>query len=69
MKLRKIEILIIGLCAIAALLCGIGSSLAPYFFVSSSTIGIVDSKKNKVLSGFLINGIFLLLNLYNIIRQ
>ena len=69
MKLRKIEILIIGLCAIAAFLCGSGNSLAPYFFVSSSTIGIIDSKKNKALSGFLINGIFLLLNIYTIARQ
>ena len=64
MKLRKIDYVTVFLCAVAAALCGIGSPLSAPCFVLSSTIGLIDSMKNKVLSGALINGIFLTLNLF-----
>lgn len=65
MKLRKIDYIIIFLCAFAAALCGIGANYACVFFILSSGIGLVDSINNKILSAALINGIFLTLNLYN----
>ena len=64
MKLRKIDYITVFLCAIAAALCGAGSPFSAPCFVLSSSIGLIDSMKNKVLSGALINGIFLTLNLY-----
>lgn len=64
MKLRKLDYITIFLCALAAALCGAGSPLSAPIFVISSSIGLIDSIKNKVLSGTLINGIFLTLNLY-----
>lgn len=64
MKLRKIDYITVFICALAAALCGAGSPLSAPCFVLSSSIGLVDSMKNKVLSGALINGIFLTLNLY-----
>jgi hypothetical protein len=64
MKLRKLDYITIFLCALAAALCGAGSPLSAPIFVISSSIGLIDSIKNKVLSGALINGIFLTLNLY-----
>ena len=64
MKLRKIDYVTVFLCAGAAALCGSGSPLSAPCFVLSSTIGLIDSMKNKVLSGALINGIFLTLNLF-----
>lgn len=65
MKLRKIDYVIIFVCAIAAALCGVGSKFAAPCFVLSSSLGLVDSIKNRILSAALINGIFLTLNLYN----
>lgn len=62
--MRKIDYITIFVCAIAAALCGIGSSLSAPCFVLSSSIGLIDSIKNKVLSAALINGIFLTLNLF-----
>lgn len=56
------------LCAIAAALCGVGSPLSAPMFCVSSIFGLVQSVKAKVVSGALINGIFLVLNLYNTFR-
>ena len=53
------------LCAVAAALCGVGSSLSAPMFCVSSIFGLIQSVKAKVVSGALINGIFLVLNLYN----
>lgn len=62
--MRKIDYVTIFVCATAAALCGVGSPLSAPCFVLSSTIGLIDSIKNKVLSAALINGIFLTLNLF-----
>ena len=69
MKLRKVEIISICFCALAALLCGMESCAAAYVFIISSSIGLIDNLKNKVASGSIINIIFLLLNIYNAICQ
>jgi hypothetical protein len=69
MKLRKIDYVIVFICAFAAALCGTGSPLAAPYFVLSSSIGLIDSMKNKVLSGALINGIFLTLNLFMTLKN
>ena len=58
MKLRRIDYVSVIICAIAAALCGVGSPFSAPCFVLSSTVGLIDSMKNKVLSGALINGIF-----------
>lgn len=63
MKIRKIDYLIIFICAIAAALCYCNSKYSAPLFIISSTLGICDSIKNKILSAALINGIFLTLNL------
>lgn len=68
MKIRKIDYIIIFLCAIAAALCGVGSPLSAPVFVFSSSIGVIDSIKNKLITPALVNGIFLTLNLYNTFR-
>lgn len=68
MRLRKIDYMTVFLCAIAAL-CGAGSPFSAPCFVLSSSIGLVDSMKSKVLSGALINGIFLTLNLFMTIKN
>ena len=62
--MRKIDYIIIFLCACAAALCGCGSWMSAPLFVISSTLGLYDSARKKVLSAALINGIFLTLNLY-----
>lgn len=64
MKLRKVEYLTIFMCAIAAAFCGVGSPLSAPCFVVSSSIGLLDSINKKVLSGAIINAIFLTLNLF-----
>ena len=64
MKLRKIDYISVFMCAVAAALCGAHSIYSAPVFVVSSSIGLIDSMKNKVLSGALMNGIFLTLNLY-----
>lgn len=68
MKMRKVDYLMIFVCALAAALCGAGHSLSAPLFVLSSSLGLVDSIKKRVLSAALINGIFLTLNLYNTIH-
>lgn len=60
----KIDYITIFICAIAAALCGVGSPWSAPCFVLSSSIGLIDSIKNKVISAALINGIFLTLNLF-----
>lgn len=62
--MRKIDYVTVFICAIATALCGIGNPLSAPCFVLSSSIGLIDSIKNKAVSGALINGIFLILNLY-----
>ena len=64
MKLRKVEYLTIFMCAVAAAFCGVGSPLSAPCFVVSSSIGLIDSINKKVLSGAIINAIFLTLNLF-----
>lgn len=68
MKLRKIDWIMIYLCAIAAALCYIGSPLSAPCFVCSSSIGMTDSIKHKVLTGAIINGIFLTLNIAILVK-
>lgn len=67
--MRKIDYVTVFVCAIAAALCGIGSPFAAPCFVLSSSIGLIDSIKNKVISAALINGIFLTLNLFCTFRN
>lgn len=62
--MRRIDYIMIFLCACAAALCGCGHWLSAPLFVVSSSLGLYDSIKKKVLSAALINGIFLTLNLY-----
>lgn len=62
--LRQIDYISIFVCATAAALCGAGIPFSAILFVISSSIGMIDSIKNKILSAALINGIFLTLNLY-----
>lgn len=65
--MRKIDYIVVSLCALAAFLCGIGNCFAAPVFVLSSTIGLIDSIKNKVVAAACVNLIFLTLNLYNTI--
>jgi hypothetical protein len=62
MKLRSIDYIMIFSCALAAGLCYAGSNWSAPMFILSSSIGLVDSTRNKVLTGAIINGIFLALN-------
>lgn len=66
--MRKIDYVCVFLCAIAAALALVGSPVACVAFSVSSSVGLVDAIKNKVLPSALINGIFLVLNLYNVFR-
>lgn len=61
--MRKIDYVVVFVCALAAALCWVGSPFSAPCFCISSIIGLVDSIKNKVISAALINGIFLTLNL------
>ena len=61
--MRKVDYATIFICALAAALCYIDSPFAAPTFCISSTLGLVDSVKQKVLPACLINGIFLTLNL------
>lgn len=69
MKMRKIDCVVVAICAVAAILCGINHPLSAPTFVLSSTIGLNDAMKNKVLPSALINGIFLILNVVSCIRN
>lgn len=68
MKLRKIDYVTVFICALAAALCCAGSDFSSIVFIVSSSIGLIDSIKTKVLSAALINGIFLTMNLYMVIK-
>ena len=61
--MRKIDYVVVFICAIAAALCYIGNPFSAPCFCISSTIGLIDSIKGKAISPALINGIFLTLNL------
>lgn len=63
--MRNIELAIIIFCAIAAILCSCGNSFASFFFIISSTLGLIDSIKNKAKTGVYINSIFLTMNTFN----
>jgi hypothetical protein len=69
MKLRRIDYATIYVCSLAAALCYVGSNLSAPCFVVSSSIGLVDSIRNKTLSAALINGIFLTLNIAMTIKN
>ena len=60
--MRKVDWVCIFFCAIAAGLCYIDCPASCLFFVVSSTIGIVDAVKRKILSSSIINAIFFALN-------
>ena len=68
MKLRRIDWIMIYCCAFAAALCYVGNSIAPVFFIASSSIGLVDSVKHKVLTCSIINVIFLTLNIATLVK-
>ena len=68
-KMRRIDYVSVFVCALAAAFCAASSIWSAPLFVISSSIGLTDSIKNKVLTGSLINGIFLALNLYFIIQR
>lgn len=62
--MRKVDYVVVLICACAAALCGVGSNFSAPLFVLSSILGLFDSIKKKVISAALVNGIFLTLNLY-----
>ena len=66
--MRKIDYVSVFLSAIAVGLCWIDSPLSCFVFVASSTIGLIDSIKNKVIAAALINGLFFALNFGNSIE-
>ena len=51
-------------CVLAAILTVTNSSFGSFVFVYTSTVGLVDSIKNKVRSGIIINSTFLAMNTY-----
>ncbi len=53
---------------LAAICCGAGYWTGAALFVYTSTIGFIDSAKNKNYHGIVINSAFLALNLFNLIR-
>lgn len=69
MKLRNIDYITIYMCSLAAALCYVGSNWSAPCFVVSSSIGLIDSIRNKTLSAALINGIFLTLNIAMTIKN
>ena len=69
MKLRKIDYIMIYMCAFAAALCYLGNNTSSIFFIGSSSIGLVDSIKHKVLTGAIINAIFLALNMAMFVKN
>ena len=53
---------------LAAILTVIGSNWGSRIFVYTSLIGLIDSIKNKVKSGIIINSTFLAMNTYFVIK-
>ena len=51
-------------CMLAAILTVTNSPIGSFVFVYTSTVGLVDSIKNKVRSGIIINSTFLAMNTY-----
>lgn len=51
-------------CILAAILTVTNSPIGSFVFVYTSTVGLVDSIKNKVRSGIIINSTFLAMNTY-----
>lgn len=52
---------------LAAIFTVIGSPAGSFLFVYTSTVGFIDSMKNKNAHGLVINGTFLAMNLYFVI--
>ena len=69
MKITKIETVTVIISLIAAILCGAGSTFSAPVFVLSSSIGLSQSIKNKLLSPICINLISLGLNLFSTIKM
>lgn len=53
---------------LAAIFTVVGSSAGSFLFVYTSTVGFIDSTKNKNAHGLIINGTFLAMNLYFVIK-
>ena len=53
---------------LAAIFTVIGSNWGSRIFVYTSLIGLIDSIKNKVKSGIIINSTFLAMNTYFVIK-
>lgn len=53
---------------LAAIFTVVGSPAGSFLFVYTSTIGFIDSIKNKNAHGLVINGTFLAMNLYFVIK-
>lgn len=51
-------------CVLAAILTVTNSSFGSFVFVYTSVVGLVDSIKNRVRSGIIINSTFLAMNTY-----
>jgi hypothetical protein len=51
-------------CVLAAILTVTNSPIGSFVFVYTSTVGLVDSIKNKIRSGIIINSTFLAMNTY-----
>lgn len=52
---------------LAAIFTVVGSPAGSFLFVYTSTVGFIDSLKNKNAHGLVINGTFLAMNLYFVI--
>lgn len=53
---------------LAAIFTVVGSPAGSFLFVYTSTIGFIDSMKNKNAHGLVINGTFLAMNLYFVVK-
>lgn len=53
---------------LAAIFTVVGSPAGSFLFVYTSTVGFIDSMKNKNAHGLVINGTFLAMNLYFVIK-
>ena len=51
-------------CVLAAILTVVNSLFGSFVFVYTSVVGLIDSMKNKVKSGIIINSTFLAMNTY-----
>lgn len=53
---------------LAAIFTVVGSPAGSFLFVYTSIVGFIDSMKNKNAHGLVINGTFLVMNLYFVIK-